>query len=227
MNKINKKVIINVILSLIIIAGIIVTVTVGFNKDLNYSNHKEIDIYLGKEFENKEIENIVKEVVGSEKVIVNKVELYEDMVSITIKDISDEKLSELNTKINEKYEIENKIEDLIVTEVASVRIRDLIKPYIIPTIISLIVILIYVLGYIVLYKKMRDKKAIKILLKTLAIIIGVEALYFSIIAITRMPVTSITIPVAIILFALTTVIIMYKLDKNIKSVDAENKAKNN
>ena len=219
----NKKLIIKIILGLIIIAGIVTVATVGFNVDLLYSNHKEIDIYLGKEFDNKEIKDLVKETIGNEKVIINKVELYEDMVCVTLKDISDEKLAELNTKINEKYEIENKVEDLIITNVANTRIRDLVKPYIMPVIISLVVILVYVLGYITLYKKIKDKKVINILLNVFVKIIGVQALYFSMIAITRLPFNRITIPVSIIIYGLTTVVIMHKLDRNLKSVDAENK----
>ena len=57
---------------------------------------------------------------------------------ICIKDITDEQLQQVNTKINEKYNIENTLEDLVVTNVPNTRIRDLVKPYITPVMISLI-----------------------------------------------------------------------------------------
>ena len=75
----NKK-IVGAILTLIILAGIIITSIWGLNFSLNYSNHKVIDIYIGQEFENKDIYQIAKEVLGDVKIEIQKVELYEDIV---------------------------------------------------------------------------------------------------------------------------------------------------
>ncbi|NLC87332.1 MAG: hypothetical protein GX682_00905 [Clostridiaceae bacterium] len=213
-----KTRIVAIIITLIVIAGIITTFIFGLNFDLIYKQHKEIDIYIGQEFENKDIENIVKEVIGKEKVIIKKVELYEDMVSITVENISDEQLEQLNTKINEKYQLENTKESLLVTDVSNVKGRDLIKPYVWPTIISFFVIEIYLFVYLLIYKKSgRNVKIIKEMLIFFSITVIVQLLYFAIISITRLPINRITIPISILLYLITTIVTLYKLEKqNIK-----------
>lgn len=219
-----KKTIIGIVFALIIIAGIAVTCTIGLNFNLKYSKHKEIDIYIGKEFENTEIKEISKEVIGTNEVIVQKVELYEDMVSIAVKDISDEQLANLNTKINEKYGIENKVEDITIEDVSNVRGRDLVKPYLKPVIISLVVIAIYLVIYLAIYSHLGRKISIvKTIAKFLGSVLGVEALYLSIIAIARLPVNELVIPVGIIIYAITTIVILCKLEKQYKNIEKKTK----
>lgn len=217
----NKKTIIGIaISSIIILAGIIITCMFGFNFSLIYNNHKEIDIYIGKEFENIDIYEITKEVVGNQRIIVQKVELYQDMASISVKDISDEQLETLNSKINEKYQTENKVENLLITSVSNVRGRDLINPYLLPIGISFGIIAIYLLVYMLVYKKMgKNIKILSTLLKSLGSIIGIQLLYLSIISITRLPINRLTIPTGIILYAITTIVIINKLEKKYKNIE--------
>ena len=151
-----KKIIISLALVAIIILGIIFTTIIMLNSNLLYKEHKQIDISLGKEFENSDIEGIVKEVTGSNEVVIQKLEVYEDMVSISVKEISDEQLENLNTKINEKYEIENAKEDLKVIDIPKVTFGDYIKPYIKPLLISLLIIAIYVVGYILIDRRIKN-----------------------------------------------------------------------
>lgn len=210
----NKK-IIGIVLALIIIIGIIVTAIWGFNFGFLYSNHKELDIYIGQEFENEEILTMVKEVVGNQKVIIQKVELYEDMVAISIKDISEEQIAELNTKINEKYEIDNTVEDIIVTEVSHVRGRDLVKPYIVPTLISLAIVITYFMIYIAIHNHMgKSIPMAKTIGKVVGIIIIVQLLYFAILAITRLPMNRLTLPISMVLYILTTIGIVKYIEKH-------------
>lgn len=211
-----KKIIIGIILAIIILAGIIITCTLGLNFDLNYANHKEIDIYIGKEFENKDIYNIAKEVLEKQKIAVQKVELYEDMVSITVKDITDEQVANINTKINEKYEIENKVEDITITSVSNVRGRDLIKPYVLPVAISFVLIIIYIAIYsAVYYHKGIKINTIKEIAKSIVIIIGTQLLYLSLIAIIRIPINSLTLPISIVIYIITTIGIILNLEKKV------------
>ena len=194
------------IIALIIIIGIVVASIWGFNLGFTYSNHKEVDIYIGEEFENKEIYDIVKEIVGNQKIVIQKVELYEDMVAISVKDITDEQLENLNTKINEKYGIENKTEDILVTEVPSVSIVDIVKPYIIPAIISFALVMVYFIIYIAIYKHQGNEINMpKALAETLIGIVAIQLLYFAILAITRLPINQFTMPIAAVLFVLTTI----------------------
>ena len=151
-----KKIIISLALVAIIILGIIFTTIIMLNSNLLYKEHKQIDISLGKEFEKSDIEGIVKEVTGSNEVVIQKLEVYEDMVSISVKEISDEQLENLNTKINEKYEIENAKEDLKVIDIPKVTFGDYIKPYIKPLLISLLIIAIYVVGYILIDRRIKN-----------------------------------------------------------------------
>ncbi len=214
-----NKIIIGIIFALIII-GIVITCILGLNFDLIYSNHKEVDIYIGQEFENQDIYNITKEVVGTQKIIIQKVELYEDMVAISLKDITDEQLANLNTKINEKYGIENKVEDIVVTSTPNVRGRDLVKPYILPAIISLAISIVYLLVYNAIIKK---ENTIKETLKAVGVIIGVQLLYLSVLAITRLPVNRLTIANGIVLYVVTTIVILSKMQKEYSKVEKQNK----
>ena len=99
------KKLIYAILACIIIAGVVITLTIGLKVDLIYSKNAEIDIYVEKVVNIEEIRAIAKEVFPNEKVMVNQIELFEDMVAITVTDRADENLKDqieqLKTKINE------------------------------------------------------------------------------------------------------------------------------
>ncbi len=201
-----KNKIIYVIMILIIIAGAIVIGTIGLNVDLQYSKSVQIDVYLGKTFENEDIKQIAKEVFGEGKIIVQKVEYYEDMASITIEEKNaeniDEKIKELNTKINEKYELENKVEDSIqVLYIPKVRLSSILKPYLVPMLISSIVVLVYVA---IRYRKLG---VLRTILTYALSIVGFEALYLSIIAITRFPVNNYVIPVGLLIYVLVITVL--------------------
>lgn len=99
------KKIVQVLLICLIIAGIIVISTAGFNVGLKYSEHDEISINVGSKFNVADIKAIAKEVFGNSNVLVQQVELYKDMVQITVKEATEEQITTLNDKINEKYEI--------------------------------------------------------------------------------------------------------------------------
>lgn len=209
----NKK-IVAIILALIILAGIIITYTKGLNFDLNYSNHKTIDIYIGQEFENKDIYQIVEEVIGKQKIEVQKVELYEDMISINVKDITDEQLENLNTKINEKYGTENSVEEIGVTNIPNVRGRDIVKPYILPVAISFAIIIIFFVIYNVIYSRRgREINTVKTVAKSIATIIIVQLLYLSILAITRVEINTLTMPISVALYVITTIMIINNWEK--------------
>lgn len=212
-----KKNLIGILLGIIIIIGIILTATMGLNLDLMYSSHKSIDINIQKQFENEDVYKIAKEVFENQKVKVQKVELYEDMVSIIVKDATDEQLENLNTKLNEKYELENKKDDMVITNVPSVEISDLVKPYILPVSISFVVIIVYLVIYMAINNRVNRKLSIlKEISKAILTIIGIELLYLSVFAITRLEVNYTTLPIGIIIYAFTTILILMNLEKQYK-----------
>ena len=205
----NKKIVSGIIAGIILI-GIIVTFIFGLNFDMLYRNHKQVEIYIGQEFNDDEINQIVKEVVGNKRVVVKKVELFKDMASIELEDISDEEISTLNTKINDKYGISNKVEDIIITNIPEESIKDLIKPYIVPVIISFVILEIYLAIYVLAYNKTnKDGKNVNVIIAMLEFACGVilvQLLYFSALAIFRLPINRLTIPFGIILYITTSIL---------------------
>ncbi len=192
----NKTII--AILAIILIAGIVMVAIKGFNVGLQYEDSKRIELNIGKAFENKDIRNITDEVIGK-NVIIQKVEVYEDSVSITSKDITEEQKNDIITKINEKYELELKAEDCKIVTVPRAHLKDLAKNYIKPFAISTIFVLIYMA---IRYNKLN---AIKVMIETLAIIVIAELEFLSIIALARVPVGNLIVSVILIIYVLAIV----------------------
>ncbi len=218
-----NKIIYGIILAIIII-GAIVIATIGLKADLTYSKNVRLDIYIGKTFENNDIKQIVKEVFGEGRVIVQKVELYEDMASVLIEeknaDNIDEKVETLNTKINEKYEVENKAEDAIqVTHQPKVRLYSILSPYLIPIAISAVIVLIYV---IIRYRKLGALKTFALYAIT---ILASEALYLSILAICRIPINRLVIPIGLLIYILVITVLTVMQEKKYNSYIEEQKKK--
>ena len=72
-NKSNKIKIL--IIMLIIIIGIIMVAIKGFNFDLKYKNTQSIELHLQTQFNISDIKNITNEVLGKQKVMIQKVEV--------------------------------------------------------------------------------------------------------------------------------------------------------
>ena len=211
------KKIIYAILICIIIAGIVIIATVGLNADIIYSKNVELEVYIDKGFEKKDIEEIAKQVFPNEKLIVQEVGYFQDIVGITLEDTrTDEelntKIEELNTKINEKYEIENAAEDITVTHNPKVKLSSLIMPYAVTLGISMVIILVYVC---IRYKKLGIIKT----LVTYVLSIGAsEMLLLSIIAITRFPINRIVIPIGLLLLVVVITILGFINEKKLLGI---------
>lgn len=193
-----KKKILIAVMACIIIVGFAMIGFVGLNFDINYTANKEIDIYLGTQFEISDIRGLVKEVIGNERAVIQKVELYEEIVSIKVKDISDEQIEQLLAKINEKYNLEIKKDDITITNNPNLRGRDLVKPYILPIAISVVLVLVY--AGIKFYRV----NSIEVISKLIGLNIIAQLFYVSVLAITRLPVNRLTIPVSIAIYIATT-----------------------
>lgn len=207
-NKSNKIKIL--IIMLIIIIGIIMVAIKGFNFDLKYKNTQSIELHLQTQFNISDIKNITNEVLGKQKVMIQKVEVYEESVLITSTSISDEQKNDIITKINEKYGLELKAEDTTIENVAHTKGRDIIKPYMVQFIIATIVTLVY-MG--IRYYKLN---AIKSIARTLGTLMIAQIVLFSIISITRIPIGRLTIPMVIIVYLTTLYIMASKLEQELK-----------
>lgn len=200
----NKKIIYG-ILALIVLVGAVLVVTIGLKLDMKNDANTKIYIYIGKEFDNNDIEQIAKETFETDTAIVQKVEIYNEMALITIKEQNteniNEKIESLNSKINEKYGLENKKEDIVINNETKINMYSVIKPYILPMLISLIVILVY---SSIIYRKLGILKNIIIYVLT---VIGSQLLYASILVITRLPFNMFIIPIGLIIYAITIVVV--------------------
>lgn len=200
--------IIMVIVALIILAGIIMICVKGYNYDLLYSKSVRMNIYLTKEFKVNEIEEIAKEILGTNKLKVQQGNTFGTVVSIVAKEITEEQQNNIIQKLNEKYEIEiNKDEDVIVAQIPQVNIMEITTKYISPLVITTIVILVY---FVIRYRSQGIIKCIGIPVLTL---IGVSALYVSIIALIRIPVNEFFIIFLVLIYFLTLICNAIKLNK--------------
>ena len=201
-----KRIIYGIILGVIIVGAIIIA-TMGLNADLTYSKNVKVDIYVGKTIENNDIKQIVKEVFGEGRIIVQQVEVYGDMATVLIEeknaDNLEEKIETLNTKINEKYGVENKKEEAIqVVHQPKIRLSSILNPYIMPLTISTIAVLVYAMI------RFRKLGALKTLASYLISILLSGALYLSFLAITRIPINRLVIPVGLLIYILVITILL-------------------
>ena len=218
-----KKVIYG-ILACVIVVGIIITATIGLNVDIVYSKNVEIDAYIGKTADIKDIKQIAKEVFGGEKMIVQKIELFDDMFSITMKDKSDEELNEkveqFVSKLNEKYSTELKADnDITIVHNPKIRLSSIIKPYILPIAISTVIILVFA-G--IRYRKLG---ILKIVISYLGYLLFVEGVYFGLLAITRFPINRFVIPIGLAIIIVIFTTLSFKNEQKLEEKIAEEKKK--
>ena len=216
------KKIVYAILICVIIAGIVIIPTIGLRTDIIYSENVEIDLYVGKVAEKKDIESIVKEVFPNERVLVQQIEVFNDMYSVTLQDnrTDDElkaKVEELNSKVNEKYGVDNKAEEISIIHNPKIRLSSILIPYAVTIGISLIIILVFV-G--VRYRKLGVIRT----LITYILSIGLAELFLlSVIAITRFPVNRLVIPVGLVLFLIVVTILGLKNESKLTKILNEEK----
>ena len=211
------KKIIYAILICIIIAGIVVIATVGLKADIIYSKNVELDVYVGETFERKDIENIVNEVFPNERVIINEVEMFGDMFSVTLADTRTEdelnsKIEQLVTKVNEKYETELETSDIEIRHNPKAKLSSIILPYAVTIGISMLLILVYV-G--IRYRKLG---VVRTILTYIVSILAVEMIYLSILAIVRYPINRIVIPIGLVLLVTVVTILGFVNEKKLTKI---------
>ena len=209
-----KKKIFYIILICIIIAGAIIIGTMGLNVDIIYSKNVTVDVYLGKEYNYNEIEQMSKEIFGTNRVIIQQIEYFNDMFSVTIsQDIEniDEKVEEFTNKINETYELGEEGADVKVTYQPKIRLLSILTPYLLPLAISMIIILVYV---IIRFRKIGILKTLGLYILT---VLASEAVYLSILAIFRIPINRLIIPIGLAIYVIVITIITAIREKNLIS----------
>lgn len=200
-----KKILAFSVIALIIVIGIIVTIVLGFNKELKYKQNQSIEIYVEQKVDEKKIKEIANQVLGK-KNLVETIEIYQDMVSITAETISEEQKNEIVNKVKENYEFEQTAENTAIKTNVKTRIWDMYKNYIIPFIISGVIVFVYM---IIRYRK---SGMLKVMLRTLIIPIIAELLLLSIIAITRLPLGKLT-PICVITVYIISIVYVVRKNK--------------
>lgn len=94
---------------IVVIIGIIVVALKGFNVNFKYIEHKAITIPINTDFNINDIQSIADEMFGKNTCYLEKAGIYNDEVIINVKDITEEQIESLKNKVNEKYEIKQKI----------------------------------------------------------------------------------------------------------------------
>ena len=208
-----KKIVL-ILLICLIFAGTVIVCFKGFNVGLPYKSNINISVYVGKKIEDKDMQEITKEVFKGKQAIVQKVELFEDMISITTEEMSEEELNEKKTelinKLNEKYEKEIKDEEIEIVHNTKVKLSSLIKRYILPFGISTIAIVIY---QMIRFKKLG---ATKTLLTTIIVLMLIGLTYASLIAITRIPINKFIIPIGMAIYVITIIVLNMKYEKKLE-----------
>ena len=177
-----KNIIIYIIMCLIIIAGIAVWDSQGFNSELQYSSRKQIQLSNKTGIEVKDVEDIVSEVLGKEtKFFVQPVETFGNSVSVVAEDINKNQKNEIVKKFNEKYNYNLKEKDVAIISIPFTRVKDIVKTFMIPGIITLIIVILY---FLIRFRKLG---ILSVFLKTALFPIVAELLLFSILAIVRIP----------------------------------------
>ncbi len=203
MKQKNIKIIAISLMTLVILAGIVVTGIYGFNKELKYSKSQSIDVYIEQEADVSKIKEIVNENLNNSNNMVQTVEIYKDLVTIRAKEITDEQKNNIVNKIKENYEFSQTAEDTTINTVPETKLIDMYKKYIVPFSISGILVLVYM---VIRYYK---KGILKVLGRTIVFPIFGELFLLSIISITRIPVGRFT-PVLVIAMYIASILMVIK-----------------
>ncbi len=215
----NKKVF-YAILICVIIAGAIVIATMGLKTDITYSKNLRLDIYLGNEYTKEDIEQVAKEVFGNERIIVQQIEYYGDMFSITISqevEEIDNKIEQLTNKLNEKFDLKLEKENITKVYQPHIRLSSVLMPYLLPIAISMIVVLAYVM---IRFRKIGVWKTLALYVLTAA---ASELLYLSILAICRIPINRLVTPIGLAIYAIVITVITARQEKKLTTYQEENK----
>lgn len=200
----NLNKIITIIVALVIVAGIVVTCVAGLNVDMKNKEHNQVLLNIDKEYKLSDVMDITKEVFEGKTVDNQKAGENSKQVLISASEITVEEKDNLVTKINEKFETKIEKDSVKITIVPRTKISSTVNPYIMPIIIIIILSIIY---SVFRYKELGS---LKVVLQYLFGLTVMGLLTFSLIALTRIEVGTVTVPalftsVALSLFAMTAI----------------------
>ncbi|MDR0978834.1 MAG: hypothetical protein LBL91_02700 [Lachnospiraceae bacterium] len=196
MTKLQK--ILSLIIVVVIVAGLVVIFTKGFNLGLTYGDSKRIVIAENTDMNG--IKEIANEIFGKNKFIIQEVGEFPESIGVTVKEANDEQLNLLATKINEKYGKEITKDNFVITEVAKTKIGDIINPYTNVMIAATAFIIAYI---IIVCSAQKNKNLVKIAVKFVLGTLAAQLLLFSVYALARIPVNELLMPISLLVYVLT------------------------
>ena len=199
----NKNKVILIILTVLIVVGVLTMFVAGFEKASEYQAGTRMEVYIPQGYEKQDIIDIANESFNGKQIAFEEVEKLNQVAGIKIKEYSQEELETFKTKISEKYNIEEKELEIYEIVIPTTRIRSAVEPYVLPIVLTTVLSLIYIL-----FRNLKSENKWKIILKvvsTLAIVLGV---YFSLILIIQLPFADYTMPLALVIYIITLIILV-------------------
>lgn len=182
---------------------------------MSYGSLSIINIYQTKAYELEDVKTILNESIGTDYKL-GYTDEFEDTISVKVKEISEEQLSNLKTKLKEKYEIAEGTDNVIVLKAGHVSIKDTIKEYITPILITFVIVIVY---YAVAFRKLGIMESF---VNPIIKIVGIGALYIAVLAIVRIPINEYVVPVGMFIYLLSLLGITVCLDKKKDKIVLEN-----
>ena len=139
----NKKTI-AILVVLIILAGIIMVFTKGFNKDISYQKATRIEVNIPKGYEKDDIKQIAEEVFSDKNIQMQDIEKTNQVVSVRIKDYTEEELNNFKTIISEKYGIEQDKLTVEEVKIPGTKMLTLVTPYLFSLGLVTVLTIIYI-----------------------------------------------------------------------------------
>lgn len=194
------KSIIAVLFVLVVIFGLFMAFNKGINTGLMYTEREQIGIMLGTQFDVSDMRNIANEVFKNEKYLIQKATIFEDTVIIQRKEISEEQKQKLVEKINEKYSLDIKVEDVEIEKVGARDLKKDLEKYILPFSITLFLIIAY---FIFRFKKLG---ALRTMVRFVTTVIFAELLYISVLSISQIEIGRLFAPIGFMLYMLCVIV---------------------
>lgn len=204
MRNINK--ILVILVAILLVIGMFLIATRGFNYSIEYKGVTELKFMLGQVLDMSEVESIAKEALNNKEMKIQKIDYFNDSVNISVVDPTDEEIQALIDKFNSRYGQNNTMESISIIKTADTSLYEIAKHYIVPVIIAVILVAVY-MGI-----RFRKQGILKVTLLPIVMSVVVEALYLSALAILQIPVSIWTMPIALVLLLITLTIYAYRFE---------------
>lgn len=207
-DKTKMKKILLAMVAIILVVGIVMGFTVGFNKSLVYKKGTKIESKINQGYQREEIETIAKESFPNRNIEVQDLDKLNQVFAVKLENYTKEELDNFKGKLAEKYDVKKDKLQIEEVKVPATRISTLVKPYIFPVALVSVLSAVYVAA-----RGIKNKQAGKNVLQLiggLAIALGI---YFSCMMITRIPFGPETMPLALTVYVIVLLGLVTKLEK--------------